>query len=320
MQQRTLGQQGLTVSALGYGAMGVTSFYGPGDSDVAADAVRRAYDLGVTFFDTAEMYGWGEGERFLGRAVKGFRDDVVIASKFGFTPEFGRNSRPDHVREVIDNSLRHLGVDHLDVVYQHRVDPEVPIEDVAGAVKEFVDAGKVRYFGLCEAGPQTIRRAHDVMPVSVLQTEYSLFAREVESVLPALDELGIGFVPYSPLARGFLAGGVGPAESYDRSDARATGMLQWWAPENFDRNHAIVRRLSAVAESKGATLAQLALAWLLSRGEHVVPIPGSRNPDRVAENLEAAELVLGVDDLVAIDEAIGDGPYGSSTAEAATWI
>ena len=193
MQQRTLGQQGLVVSALGCGAMGIHVGYGPGDEQEGVDAIQRAHDLGVTFFDTAEMYGWGENEKLVGAAVKGIRDKIVIATKFGFTRKLGTDSRPAHIREVADNSLRNLGVDVIDVLYQHRVDPEVPIEDVAGTVKELIDAGKVRYFGLSEAGANTVRRAHAVQPVSVLQTEYSLFERDVEQLLPTLEELGIGF-------------------------------------------------------------------------------------------------------------------------------
>ena len=320
MQQRTLGQQGLTTSAIGYGSMGITMGYGPTDEEESIAAIRQAHDLGVTMFDTAELYGWGEGEKILGRAIKGFRDDVVIASKFGFTPEFGFDSRPEHIREVINNSLRYLDVDYIDLYYQHRVDPEVPIEDVAGTVKEFIDAGKITYFGLSEAGPNTIRRAHAVQPVSVLQTEYSLFTRDIEAVFPTLDELGIGFVPYSPLARGFLTGGVKPADQYDPTDGRSYGaVLPWWEPGNFEKNYEIVQRLTAIAEAKGATVAQLALAWLLAQGDHIVPIPGSRNPGRVAENVAAVDLELGAADLEAITAAISDGPYGARNTEGVTW-
>ncbi|MEV4089686.1 aldo/keto reductase [Nonomuraea fuscirosea] len=230
MRQRTLGRQGLAVSAIGYGSMGLTMAYGPGDEQAGIAAIRRAYDLGVTFFDTAELYGLGTGsnETLVGKAVKDFRDDVVLATKFGFDLSdparigFGLDSRPEHIREVTDNSLRYLGVDHIDVLYQHRVDPDVPIEDVAGTVKELIQAGKVKYFGLSEAGPQTIRRAHAVQPVSVLQTEYSLFEREVEELFPVLRELGIGFVAYSPLGRGFITGTAKPAGSYDATDMRNT--------------------------------------------------------------------------------------------------
>ena len=319
MQQRTLGRQGLTVSALGYGSMGINLAYGPSDEQQGIAAIQRAHDLGVTFFDTAEAYGWGENEKVVGRAIKAFRDEVVVASKFGFTREYGRDSRPEHIREVIENSLRNLGVDHVDLYYQHRVDPNVPIEDVAGTVKEFIDAGKVKYFGLSEAGPNTIRKAHAVLPVSVLQTEYSLFTREAEQLSPVLEELGIGFVAYSPLARGFLTGAVKPADEYDPTDARSGSRFPWWQPGNFERNYEIVQRLTAIASARDATLSQLALAWLLARGEHVVPIPGTRSPERVEENVAATNLELTRADLDAIDAAIGEGPYGARNTEGVTW-
>jgi aryl-alcohol dehydrogenase-like predicted oxidoreductase len=319
MQQRALGTQGLVVSALGYGCMGINLAYGPSDEQEGVTAIQRAHDLGVTFFDTAELYGWGDNEKVLGRAVKGFRDDIAIASKFGFTREYGRDSRPDHIREVINNSLRNLDVDYIDLFYQHRVDPEVPIEDVAGTVKEFIDAGKVKYFGLSEAGPNTLRRAHAVQPVSALQTEYSLFAREVEQLLPTLDELGIGFVPYSPLARGFLTGAVKPADQYDPTDMRGGQGLSWWQPANFEGNRVIVERLSAVAAGKNMTLSQLALAWLLAQGDQIVPIPGSRNPQRVEENVAAAGYELSASDLDAIDKALGDGPFGERYSAGTVW-
>src|SRR5690242_3960197 len=267
MQQRTLGHQGLVTSAIGYGTMGLTMAYGPGDEQEGIAAIRRAFDLGVTFFDTAELYGLGTGsnETLVGRALKSVRDEVVIATKFGFdlTNGFTRalNSRPDNIRKVADNSLRYLGVDHLDVLYQHRVDPDVPIEDVAGTVKELIDAGKVKYFGLSEAGPQTIRKAHAVQPVSVLQTEYSLFERDVEQLFPVLQELGIGFVPYSPLGRGFITGTAKPAAEYDATDFRNANPR--WQPGNFEKNVEAVDRLGRLATAKGITVSQLALAWLL---------------------------------------------------------
>ena len=320
MQQRTLGQQGLTVSALGYGAMGITLGYGPSDEQQGIAAIRRAHELGVTFFDTAERYGWGENEKVLGRAIKDFRDEVVIASKFGLTPDRGPDSRPEHIREVIDNSLKNLGVDYVDLYYQHRVDPTVPIEDVAATVKEFIDAGKVKYFGLCEVGPNTIRRAHAVQSVSVVQIEYSLFAREVEELFPVLADLGIGLVPYSPLARGFLTGGVMPSDQYASTDFRSMeDLFPWWVPGNFEKNYEIVEKLTAIATGKGATLSQLALAWLLAQGDHIVPIPGSRNPQRVEENVAAAQLTLTSDDHSAIVDAIGDGPYGARNTESVQW-
>lgn len=313
MQKRTLGQQGLTTSAIGYGSMGIHMAYGAADAEGGASAIQRAYDLGVTFFDTAELYGWGENEKVVGRAVKPFRDDVVIATKFGFTHDYGYDSRPEHIREVVENSLRYLDTDHIDVLYQHRVDPNVPIEDVAGTVKELIDAGKVKYFGLSEAGPETMRRAHAVQPVSVLQTEYSLFEREVEVLFPVLNELGIGFVPYSPLGRGFLTGTAKPAAQYDESDMRSWDAR--WQPGNFEKNLEATRQLTELAASKDATVAQLALAWLLAQGENIVPIPGTRSAKRVEENIGAAELRLTTDDLVRIKEILPTGGFGARYAE-----
>ncbi|GAA1249091.1 MULTISPECIES: aldo/keto reductase [Streptomyces] len=318
MQQRTLGTQGLTVSALGYGAMGLTMAYGPGDEQAGIAALQRAYELGVTFFDTAELYGWGTGnnEALVGKAVQGFRDQVVLATKFGFARTeqgLGLNSRPENIRKVADNSLRHLGVDQIDVFYQHRVDPTVPIEDVAGTVKELIDAGKVKYFGLSEAGPQTIRRAHAVQPVSVLQTEYSLFERDAEQLFPTLTELGIGFVAYSPLGRGFITGTAKPAGQYDATDMRNNDPR--WQPGNYEKNLDAVDRLTALAATKGATVAQLALAWLLAQKEHIVPIPGTRSTARIEENAGAAALALTHDDLTAISDILPTGGYGARYAE-----
>ncbi|MGW3949416.1 aldo/keto reductase [Streptomyces sp. NPDC004752] len=328
MQQRTLGSQGLTVSAIGYGSMGLTMAYGPGDEQKGVAAIRRAHDLGVTFFDTAELYGYGTGsnEILLGKAVRDFRDEVVLATKFGFDlasrtqQGYGLNSRPDNIRKVTDNSLRYLGVDHIDVLYQHRVDPDVPIEDVAGTVKELIDGGKVRYFGLSEAGPQTIRKAHAVQPVSVLQTEYSLFERDIEQLFPTLDELGVGFVAYSPLGRGFITGTAKPAGQYDATDMRNRDPR--WQPGNFEKNVEVVNRLSELAATKGITVSQLALAWLLTQGEHIVPIPGTRSPKRIEENVGAAAVTLTDADLAAIDAILPDGGFGARYAEShlPTWI
>jgi aryl-alcohol dehydrogenase-like predicted oxidoreductase len=327
MQTRTLGQQGLTVSALGLGTMGMTMAYGPSDEEEGVATIRRAHELGVTFFDTAELYGRGTGsnEKLVGRAVKGFRDEVVIATKFGFdltgARPSGVDSRPDHIREVIENSLRYLDTDYIDVIYQHRVDPDVPIEDVAGTVKEFIDAGKVKYFGMSEAGPETISRAHAVQPVSVLQTEYSIFERSVEaSVLPAIRELGIGFVPYSPLGRGFLTGDVKRAEEYPEDDMRRRDLR--WHGENFDKNIEGLGKIRALAEEKGATVSQLALAWLLAQGDDIVPIPGTRNADRLAENVGAADVALTPDDLERVHAAFPDGAFGARYAEASlpNWV
>jgi aryl-alcohol dehydrogenase-like predicted oxidoreductase len=313
MQKRTLGQHGLTVSALGYGAMGINLAYGPGDEQEGVNAIQRAYDLGVTFFDTAELYGWGENEKIVGRAVKGFRDDIVIATKFGFTHDFGVDSRPEHIREVAENSLRYLGVDVIDVLYQHRVDPNVPIEDVADTVKELIDAGKVRYFGLSEAGSSTLRRAHAVQPVSVLQTEYSLFERDVEQLLPTLEELGIGFVAYSPLGRGFLTGTAKPAGEYHATDMRNTDPR--WQPGNFEKNLDAVEQLKTLAASKGATVSQLALAWLLAQRDYVVPIPGTRSAKRVEENVAAVDVQLTAADLDRINTILPTGGFGARYVE-----
>lgn len=308
MQQRTLGQQGLTVAAIGYGAMGTAIGYGPADETESIAAIRKAHELGVTHFDTAEMYGWGAGERLLGAALAPIRDEVTIATKFGFTPRFAPDSRLDHIREVVDASLRNLDVDCIDVLYQHVHDPRVPVEEVVGVMKEYVDAGKVRYLGLSNTDAESIRRAHAVHPISVLQAEYSLFARDTEALLPTIEELGIGLVAYSPLARGFLSGAVRPRSGYGADDFRQH--VGWWAPENYDANVRIVDDLTRLAAEKGAALSQLAIAWLLARRDHIVPIPGSRNPDRVAENVASADLVLTEADLARIDELAPTGGFG----------
>jgi aryl-alcohol dehydrogenase-like predicted oxidoreductase len=322
LPQRTLGTQGLTTGPIGLGTMGMTIAYGAGDEEGGLATIRRAYELGVTLFDTAELYGMGTGsnEQLLGRAVRDFRDDVVIATKFGFdlsdpsSAGTRLNSRPEHIREVTEASLRHLGTDRIDVLYQHRVDPDVPIEEVAGTVGELIAEGKVRYLGLSEAGPDVVRRAHAVHPVSVLQTEYSVFERAVEAeVLPVVRELGIGFVPYSPLGRGFLTGAVLPADSYPADDMRS-----WddrWQPGNYEKNLAAVRELTALAETKEASVTQLALAWLLAQDDHIVPIPGTRSPRRVAENVAAAHLTLTADDLARVQEILPRGAAGSRYPE-----
>ncbi|GAA2487070.1 oxidoreductase [Winogradskya humida] len=311
------------MGAIGLGTMGMTMAYGAGDEEGGTATIRRAYELGVTLIDTAELYGGGTGsnEQLVGRAVKGFRDDIVIATKFGFDLSdpanvgVGLDSRPSHIREVTENSLRYLGTDHIDVLYQHRVDPDVPIEDVAGTIGELIAEGKVRYFGLSEAGPDIIRRAHAVHPVSVLQTEYSVFERAVEAdVLPVVRELGIGFVPYSPLGRGFLTSTVKPATEYPADDMRS-----WddrWQPGNYEKNLAAVQQLTTLAESKGIAVTQLALAWLLAQGPHIVPIPGTRSPARLAENVAAADVTLTPDDLTRIQQILPHGAAGSRYPEA----
>lgn len=328
LPRRTLGTQGLEAGAIGLGTMGMTMAYGAADEPGGIATIRRAHELGVTLFDTAELYGMGTGsnEQLLGRAVRTFRDDIVIATKFGFDltdpNKIGTalNSRPEHIREVTENSLRHLGTDHIDVLYQHRVDPDVPIEDVAGAVGELIAEGKVRYFGLSEAGPDIIRRAHAVHPVSVLQTEYSVFERAVEAeVLPVVRELGIGFVPYSPLGRGFLTGAVRPAAEYPADDMRS-----WddrWQPGNYEKNLAAVGGLTELAESKGIAVTQLALAWLLAQGDDIVPIPGTRSPERVSLNVASAHVRLTPEDLAHIQRILPQGAAGSRYPEAMmpTW-
>ena len=285
MQLRTLGTQGLETSALGLGTMGMTMAYGTAQNDDASSiaTIRRAFELGVRLFDTAELYGGGQGtnEQLVGEAVKGFRSEVTIATKFGFDmsdPTFaGRDSRPEHIREVTDNSLRYLQTDYIDVLYQHRTDPDVPIEDVAGAVKELIDAGKVRYFGLSEAGADTIRRAHAVQPVSVLQTEYSIFERQVEpEILPLLRELGIGFVPYSPLGRGFLTSEIKPASEYPADDMRS-----WddrWQGENFTRNKAAVTssRVSPSQRASASPSSRWRGCWRRATTSSRSPGPGAR--------------------------------------------
>lgn len=320
MKQRKLGSQGLTVSAIGYGAMGVTSFYGQSDVKESIATIQRAYELGVTLFDTAELYGWGENEKLIGAAVKNFRDKVVIATKFGFTRDFGTDSRPEHIRKVTENSLKFLGVEQIDLLYQHRVDPNVPIEDVAGTVKDLIAEGKVKYFGLSEAGPETIRRAHAVQPVSALQTEYSIFERDVESIFPTLQELGIGFVAYSPLSRGFITGTAIPASEMAADDSRKN--LAKWQPGNFEKNVEAVKKLGELAASKGATVPQLALAWILAQGENIVPIPGTRSPKRLEENLGAANINLSKEDLALMHEILPNGGFGERYPDVALpkWI
>jgi aryl-alcohol dehydrogenase-like predicted oxidoreductase len=319
LARRKLGSQGLEVTEIGLGTMGMTLAYGAPDEEGGIAAIRRAYEAGVTMFDTAERYGHGtvNNEELVGRAVRDFRDDVVLATKFGYAAPTPGNaypavldSRPEHIREVTDNSLRHLGTDYIDVLYQHRVDPDVPIEDVAGAVGELVAAGKVRYFGLSEAGPGIIRRAHAVHPVSVLQTEYSVFERAVEaSVLPAIRELGIGFVAYSPLGRGFLAGAIRPAAEYPAGDMRRKD--DRWQPGNHEKNLAAVQQLTALAGEKGITVTQLAIAWLLAQGEDIVPIPGTRRQARVDQNVAAARVRLTRADLARIKEILPEGAAGT---------
>jgi aryl-alcohol dehydrogenase-like predicted oxidoreductase len=305
MKTRALGSQGLTVSALGLGCMGMSDFYSGRDETAAIATIHRALDLGVTLLDTADMYGPFTNEELVGRAIADRRDRVVIATKFGSvrSPQgafLGVNGKPDYVRHACEGSLRRLGVDHIDLYYQHRVDPSTPIEETVGAMAELVREGKVRFIGLSEAAPATIRRAHAVHPITALQTEYSLWSRDVEDeILPTVRELGIGFVAYSPLGRGFLTGRFRtiddlPADDYRRSSPRFQG-------ENFQKNLDLVRHIESVARQKGCTPSQLALAWLLARGGDIVPIPGTKRVTYLEENIGATDVSLTAEELARID-------------------
>ncbi len=307
MQKRKLGNSGLEVSAIGLGCMGMSFGYGPaGDKQEMIAVIRAAVARGVTFFDTAEVYGPFINEELVGEALAPFRGQVAIATKFGFRlvggKQAGMDSRPEHIREVAEASLKRLKVEAIDLFYQHRVDPEVPIEDVAGAVKQLIQAGKVRHFGLSEAGARTIRRAHAVQPVTALQSEYSLWWREPETeVLPTLEELGIGFVPFSPLGRGFLTGKIDENTPFDSADFRNN--LPRFAPEARKANKALADLLGSLAVRKHVTPAQLALAWILARKPWIVPIPGTTKLQRLEENIGAAAVELTPDDLRGIDGA-----------------
>jgi aryl-alcohol dehydrogenase-like predicted oxidoreductase len=308
MQKRRLGNSDLEVSAIGLGCMGISSGLGPAvDRQQGIAVIRAAVERGVTFFDTAEMYGPFVNEELVGEALAPFRSDVVVATKFGFRidqegRQVGLSSHPEHIRQAVDGSLQRLGVDAIDLLYQHRVDPEVAIEEVAGAVKDLIGAGKVQHFGLSEAGPQTIRRAHAVQPVTALQSEYSLWWREPEAeIVPTLEELGIGFVPFSPLGRGFLTGTISAATPFDSSDIRST--IPRFTPEARTANQALVDLLGRIAARMSATPAQAALAWLLAQKPWIVPIPGTRRVERLDENLGAAAVELTADDLADIEGA-----------------
>ena len=317
MDQRNLGSQGLVVSELGLGCMGMSEFYGTGDEEESTATIHRAIELGMTFLDTADMYGPFTNEKLVGKAISDRRDEVVLATKFGNVRgedgSFrGVSGKPDYVREACDASLSRLGIDHIDLYYQHRVDPETPIEETVGAMKELVEAGKVRYLGLSEAGPETIRKAHAVHPISALQSEYSLFTREVEDeILPTVRELDIGFVPYSPLGRGFLTGRWRSIEDMPENDTRSARFPRF-AEENFQKNVELADRVREVAEGKGITPGQLALAWLLAQGDDIVPIPGTKRRDYLEENAGAAGVTLTEDDLASIEEAM---PRGSAAGE-----
>jgi len=310
MQKRKLGKSNLEVSAIGLGCMGLSFGLGPAvDQKEGISLIRAAVERGVTFFDTAEVYGPSTNEELVGEALAPFRDQVVIATKFGWAPnpqDGGKwtalDSRPEHIKEAAEGSLKRLKTDVIDLYYQHRVDSNVPIEDVAGAVKELIQQGKVKHFGLSEAGVQTIRRAHAVQPVTALQSEYSLWWREPEKeILPALEELGIGFVPFSPLGKGFLTGKINEETKFDKSDFR--NIVPRFTPENRRANQGVVDLISKVAEQKKATPAQIALAWILAQKPWMVPIPGTTKLHRLEENIGAAAIQLTADDLQQIDNA-----------------
>ena len=307
MQKRTLGKSGLEVSALGLGCMGLSYGYGPAtEKGPAIQLIRTAYENGVTFFDTAEAYGPNLNEELLGEALEPFRDKVVIATKFGFVegkPAMGIDSRPERIREVTEAALTRLRTDVIDLLYQHRVDPNVPIEEVAGTVKELIAEGKVKHFGMSEAGVESIRRAHGVQPVAALQSEYSLFWREPEKeILPTLEELGIGFVPFSPLGKGFLTGAINAETTFDKTDFR--NVVPRFDVENRKANQALVDVLGKIAAQKGVTNAQIALAWLLAQKPWIVPIPGTTKLHRLEENIGAASVELTASDLAEIESAV----------------
>jgi aryl-alcohol dehydrogenase-like predicted oxidoreductase len=307
MNKRTLGKQGLEVSELGLGCMGLTFGYGPASTEADAIAlIRKAYDLGITFFDTAEAYSQGLNEQFLGKAVKPFRDKIVLATKFGFKngdSHQGLDSRPERIRTVVENSLKYLQTDSIDLLYQHRVDPNVPIEDVAGTVKDLVQEGKVIYFAMSEAGAQSIRKAHAILPVTALQSEYSMFWREPEKeIIHVLEELGIGFVPFSPLGKGFLTGAINENTKFDPTDFR--NVVPRFTEENRKANQSLVELLKAIANENNATPAQIALAWLLAQKPFIAPIPGTTKIHRLEENVGAIKISLSPDELQRINNAL----------------
>ena len=316
MDRRTLGSQGLEVSEQGLGCMGMSEFYGTADEDEAIATIHRYLDLGGTFLDTADMYGPFTNEKLVGRAVRERRDWVIVASKFGNQRGedgsfLGVNGSPDYVRQACDASLERLGIDFIDLYYQHRVDNEVPIEETFGAMAELVEAGKVKYLGISEAAPETVRRAHAVHPVTALQTEYSLWSRDPEdALLPTVRELGIGFVAYSPLGRGFLSGSIRSLDDLEDDDFRRRSPR--FQGENFERNLELVDRVGEIAEEKGVSSSQLALAWVLHRGEDIVPIPGTKRRPYLEENLAASEIELTSEDLERIDAA---APAGAAAGD-----
>ena len=309
MKKRQLGNSGLEVSELGLGCMGLTFGYGPAtDEKEAIELIRKAYDLGVTFFDTAEAYSKGGNETLLGKAVAPFRDKIVIATKFGFQegdPSKGVDSHPKRIRQVAENSLKYLNTDYIDLFYQHRVDPDVPMEDVAGTIQELIKEGKIRHWGMSEAGVESIRRAHAVQPLAALQSEYSLFFREPEmEIIPTLEELGIGFVPFSPLGKGFLTGAINENTKFDPSDFR--NIVPRFSEENRKANQALVDLVREIATNNNATPAQISLAWLLAQKPWIVPIPGTTKLHRLEENVGAAAVSLNEDHLIQIGLALNE--------------
>ena len=321
MEQRTLGTQGLSVSAQGLGCMGMSDFYGSRDEAESIATIHRALDLGVTFLDTSDMYGPFTNEELVGKAIKGRRNRVTVATKFGimraqpsnggWAPITGINGRPEYVTSACDASLKRLGIDHIDLYFQHRVDSEVPIEETVGAMSDLVSAGKVRFIGLSEAGVQTVRRAHAIHPISALQSEYSLWSRDPEDdILPALRELGIGFVAYSPLGRGFLTGQLKSPDDFAPDDYRRN--TPRFQGDNFEKNLALVARITAIAERKGISAGQLALAWVLAQGSDIVPIPGTKRRKYLEENIAAGAITISPEELAEIAESL---PRGAASGD-----